>query len=243
MGSAKTNNKPSKSSSEITGPGPKIKHYAERADGEVLKEFSRCEISTTLPIVPNNEQYSADILGQRSVSTSPFDMDKVKASLEAHVLANGDSSEEEDETNQTSPQHESYQRTDILPTRVNEQLANHLLLFNSPVLDNMEDFLYSIELENESLRRDLAMRNQKTRKDARVDHSQPEQNRRESRITIPPDRCEQIMNRNPTKEQKYPTKTGGNPQETVASLADSIVENCIKDIAAELFRMDWKCVK
>ena len=231
---------------------PEMKHYTERCDGVAVLEFTRCEISPTSPIVVKNDECH-DLIGTRSVSTSPFDMDKVRAALHADVI---DTQNEHDEELTT--------RNNDKGTRSNDPLTNPLFLQPldrdriKSILDNFEDLLYTIELEEELLKRDIATRKQIAQPIIRdpdgeekegIPHFQIDQNntcqttRTEPRISISPERCIQILeyvNRSKhvqNKQHKLIAKNGDMKYHEIAeALADSLVESCIDDIAQELHK-------
>ena len=249
---------------------PEIKHYTERCDGEAVLEFTRCEISPTSPIVVKNDECH-DLIGTRSVSTSPFDMDKVRAALQAD--ANDTQNEHDDELHLTNDTHNKHlhesENTASLHSRNNDRekrsngpLTNPLLLppldrerFKS-ILDNFEDLLYTIELEEELLKRDIASRKLIAQQSNSVypdleetegtSHSQIDQNdicqtRTEPRISIPPERCNEIIEyvnrakQNKDKQHKLIEKNGDMKYHEIAeALAESILDSCITYIAREL---------
>ena len=248
---------------------PEIKHYTERCDGEAVLEFTRCEISPTSPIVAKNDECH-DLIGTRSVSTSPFDMDKVRAALQAD--ANDTQNEHDDELHLTNDTHNKHlhesENTASLHSRNNDRekrsngpLANPLLLPPldrdrvKSLLDNFEDLLYTIELEEELLKRDIASRKHIAQSNSvypdleeteGTSHSQIDQNdicqtRTEPRISIPPERCNEIIEyvnrakQNKDKQHKLIEKNGDMKYHEIAeALAESILDSCIADIAREL---------
>jgi len=221
--------------------------YTERANGEAVVEFTRSEILTS-PI--SNVAPDNDLIGTKEVSTSPFDLDKVNAALEADAAVN--------DVLQT-PTHESNSSLHTPQTNT-EQLMNPL--FSMPldkdkvkaVLENCADLLYTIELEEELLRRDIASRDHQnhqsstnsdcTDTERREERSeQHKQHRTEpQRIQVPPEKREQMISYinqcKSTKEQQQQVVTDLQYQEIAEILAEEILDECIADIAEQLYGHD-----
>jgi len=225
--------------------------YTERADGEAVVEFSRSEILTS-PI--SNMQPDNELIGRKEVSTSPFDLDKVNASLEADAAAN-------DPLHQTptaiseSSLHTPHQTS-------NEPLINPL--FSMPldkdkvkaVLENCADLLYTIELEEELLRRDIASRDHQNHQSSTNSDCTDTERREErseqqeylpirtepERIQVPLEKREQIISHiqqsKSTKDQQQQVVTDLQYQEIAELLAEEILDECIADIAEQLYGHD-----
>ena len=226
-------------------PGCKSTQYTERANGEAVVEFARTEILTS-PI--SNVQPDNELIGTKDVSTSPFDLDKVEASLEADAAAN-------DPLHQT-PTHESSSLHSPHQTST-EPLMNPL--FSIPldkdkmkaVLENCADLLYTIELEEELLRRDIASREHQThlssikdstdteRREDRHELHIPMRTESPQRIQLPPEKREQIMSYinqcKSTKDKQQQVITNLQYQEIAEILAEEILDECIADIADGLY--------
>ena len=181
----------------------------------------------------------------KDVSTSPFDLDKVNASLEADAAAN-------DPLRQT-PTHESSSSLLHTPHQTsNEQLTNPL--FSMPldkdkvkaVLENCADILYTIELEEELLRRDVASRDHQTHQSiTNSDCTERREERSEQhipirtepqRIQVPPEKREQIISY--INQCKHTSDQQQQYQEIAEILAKEILDECIADIAEELYGHD-----
>lgn len=198
-----------------------IRHYTERADGEIMLEFTRCEILPSddkmkaVPLSPviATDGKCHDLIGTRSIGVSPFDLTKVKAALDAH---------EEEETHSCVKPDESEQATLHVPSsRYNPNINNTVKENNrrslphsgaqtlpldenkvEEFLEAFEDLLYTMELEEELLRRDLA-RNQTSQQIPRISNKEDSEIKidreedyiddTEPRISIPKERAETIV--------------------------------------------------
>mmetsp|Transcript_37335 Transcript_37335/g.78214 ORF Transcript_37335/g.78214 Transcript_37335/m.78214 type:complete len:405 (-) Transcript_37335:624-1838(-) len=140
----------------------KTRHYTERADGEVVMEFTRCEISPSSPIVAGGEY--PDLIGTRSTGASPFDMAKVRAALDANAIddCGCDKEERNNPEIQRASLHEANQSNgnkEIRPSTSDDRQQLPQCPIPLPLdriraksmLDKFEDLLYTIELEEAML--------------------------------------------------------------------------------------------
>ena len=147
-----------------------LRGYTERSDGEVVKEFTRCEISPSSPVAHDKH---SDLIGTRSTGVSPFDPEKVRTALEAdaanssqHVDDNDEQPRHKTESNdskQSALQGPSLLKEDqALPRNIITKKKTPLITMPldqanvSAILDQCEDLLYTIELEEALLLRDIA---------------------------------------------------------------------------------------
>jgi len=226
--------------------GCKSTQYTERADG-------RSEILTS-PI--SNVQPDNELIGTKEVSTSPFDLDKVNASLEADAAANDPLQHTPSIVNENSL------RTPHQTS--NEPITNPL--FSLPldkdkvqtILENCADLLYTIELEEELLRRDIASRDHQnhqssTNSDCTDTERREERYKQHIPVRTEPQRIQEAgtepqriqvpsekhINRYKySKEQQQQVVTDLQYQEIAEILAEKILDECIADIAQELYGHD-----
>ena len=205
--------------------------------------FTRSEILTSpiSNVVPDN-----NLIGTKDVSTSPFDLDKVNAALDADD-ANDLLQQTPTTTDESSSSHIPHQTS-------NEPLMNPL--FSLPldkdkvktILENCADLLYTIELEEELLRRDIESRDHQThnsiinrdcteRREERSEQHIPIRTEHQ-RIQVPPEKREQIMSYinqcKSSKDQQQQVVTDLQYQEIAEILAEEILDECIADIAEKL---------
>ena len=106
-------------------------HFSERADGELVTSYSRCEIAPS-----RVSKYSDSNVRTCHIGVSPFDMNKVQQALDAAQ------SDEDDGNNE--------------PPIVNRHVAFSPL--NHANLDAFEELLYTVEVEEELAHRELVFK-------------------------------------------------------------------------------------
>ena len=126
---------------KIDKPSKSTRHYSERADGELVLEFQRCEITPSSHI--RLDATSPHIGGTQSVGVSPFDLAKVRATLKADTNqceVDLDVPEENDHVANTQA-HPTHQPIDETTAKA--------------MLDKFEELLYAMEFEEELVHRDI----------------------------------------------------------------------------------------
>jgi hypothetical protein len=170
-----------------------VRHFSERSDGDLMLNFSRCEIAPSMTAdAANASPFFAQTC---DTSTSPFDMIKLQAALEA-------AASDDDEICDTQCGEDDLYRALFQPDKND----------SSPPLDynathaNLEAFkelLYTVEIEEELLHRELAgkslLRQSETHSDAcsvRENSSVSDANDGDEAlpIMIPRERQEEIRN-------------------------------------------------
>jgi hypothetical protein len=138
------------------GKQSRIRQYTERSDGELVIEFGRCEIIPSSPMRPS-------LLASQSVSTSPFDLAKVRAALEAYAINHYEEGESHHDDNEMSQEedhrtalHESMGAAAsvpefIPPSRVVPVEKSELI----STVEKFEELLYTSLIEEELIRCDL----------------------------------------------------------------------------------------
>ncbi len=173
-------NSPTNAPGKLRGQRSQMRRYTERSDGVAVTEFSRCEIFPSSPEAAGTT--CLGLIKTHSIGTSPFEMAKVRAALQADVIDNHEKDELhpdnyheiiEDES-QRSPRRKfmgSVVDPDFIPSRVNkkcessvdEKRLHHGLLFvpldesstANSFLKKFEELLYTSEVEEELIHRDI----------------------------------------------------------------------------------------
>ena len=157
-----------KTNGNLRGQRSQMRCYTERSDGEAIAEFSRCEIFSSSPEAAGTT--CLNLVKTHSIGTSPFDMGKVRAALEADVIDN----HEDDELYPDNYHEHKFVGTmidqDFIPSRVNEKYessVNEKRPHHGPLfvpldetavnsfLWKFEELLYASELEEELIHRDI----------------------------------------------------------------------------------------
>jgi hypothetical protein len=225
------------------GKQSRIRQYTERSDGELVIEFGRCEIIPSSPMRPS-------LIASQSASTSPFDLAKVRAVLEAYTI---DHYEEEvsqhDNDNEMSKEedhrtalHESMGAAALVPEFIppSRVLPVDKSEMKSTV-EKFEELLYTSLIEEELIRCDLIKK-----RPGDVSHKSNltcEENEGELQMPIISSLRQDKINEYATERRKCAnplpfqllTKNGTlSFDEIVASLVESILEKVIEDIAGEV---------
>ena len=225
------------------GKQSRIRQYTERSDGELVIEFGRCEIIPSSPMRPS-------LITSQSASTSPFDLAKVRAALEAYAI---DHYEEEvsqhDNDNEMSKEedhrtalHESMGAAALVPEFIppSRVLPVDKSEMKSTV-EKFEELLYTSLIEEELIRCDLIKK-----RPGDVSHKSNltcEENEGELQMPIISSLRQDKINEYATERRKCAnplpfqllTKNGTlSFDEIVASLVESILEKVIEDIAGEV---------
>ena len=226
------------------GKQSRIRQYTERSDGELVIEFGRCEIIPSSPMRPSL------ITSQNVASTSPFDLAKVRAALEAYAI---DHYEEEvsKHDNDDEMSKEDDHRTAlhefmgtaasvpefIPPSRVLPVDKSEL----KSTVEKFEELLYTYLIEEELIRCDLIKK--PPGEGCYVPNLTCEENEDEIRIPIISSQRQDKINEYAAERRKCAnilpcqllTKNGNMSfDEIVESLVESILKKVIEDIAGEV---------
>lgn len=150
-----------------------IRHYSERSDGELVLNYSRCEI---LPCSNENNQdnhFQDSHLygGTQEASVSPFDLVKLKAALLEAAQSDLESDADEADHEVSFPINSPYTKG-VSPIDRKQANAN---------LKAFEDLLYTVEIEEEIAHRELKSKALVTRTGDSPDHSSPANSSRDSK--------------------------------------------------------------
>jgi hypothetical protein len=248
------NNSPTDAPGKLRGQRSQMRRYTERSDGEAVTEFSRCEIFPSSPEAAGTTCVS--LIKTHSIGTSPFDMAKVRAALEADVIDN----HEDDGLHPDNCHEHKFTGTMkdpyFIPSRVNEKYEpsvdekrpHHGPLFvpldksaANSFLEKFEELLYASELEEELIHRDI-VKNQLDG-DGCVTNIICEENEENClRSPIIATQRQDDINQYATRRCTYQklqrellTKNGELQYDAILStFVESILERIIEDIAGEL---------
>lgn len=210
-----------------------MRQYTERADGDEVEHFFRCEITPTsaLKKKPYSSKEDNDLVGTRSVGTSPFDMDRVREALEADARHGNDPETVDTPIGEELTEHNHRRDSILLPRNKSEAVA---------LLRKFEDLLYATELE-EAILADYISREERESYGNNAHQTSCERKIRRARPSIPQQRREEILEyanesdcrRN--EHYKMVTKNGHLQFHQIAEiLADEMLHSCLSDIAEEM---------
>lgn len=221
----------------------RIRQYTERSDGELVIEFGRCEVISSLPMRPS-------LITSQSASTSPFDLAKVRAALGAYPIDHYEEEESKnDNDNEMSKEedhrtalHESMGTAAsvpefIPPSRVLPMDKSEL----KSTVAKFEELLYTSLIEEELFRCDLIKK--RPGEGCYVPNLTCEENEDEIRIPILSSQRQDKINEYAAERHKCAnilpcqilTKNGNlSFDEIVESFVESILEKVIEDIAGEV---------
>lgn len=218
-----------------------IRQYTERSDGELVIEFGRCEIIPSSPM-------RASLITSQSASTSPFDLAKVQAALEAYAIDhyeeevsqhNNDNEMSKEEDHRTAL-HESMGTAAsvpelIPPSRVLSVDKSEL----KSTVEKFEELLYTYLIEEELIRCDLIKK--RTGEGCYVPNLTCEEIEDEIRIPIISSQRQDKINEYAAERRKCANilpcqllSKNVSFDEIVESLVESILEKVIEDIAGEV---------
>ena len=127
------------------------RHFSERADGELIVSFSRYEIA---PTNKDNGESSTFFSGTQNASVSPFDMIKLRSALKEDGGDDDERSVANDEC-----------RTPNYPHPPHEVKQSHMMhrfdsIDTNAKLEAFEELLYTVEIEEELIHRELVRKTQ-----------------------------------------------------------------------------------
>lgn len=219
-----------------------MRRYIERSNGEVVMEFSRCEVFPSSPVASSTCLNLAD---NQSIGLSPFDMAKVRAALEADAIDNHGEDESHHDNDVVDP--------DFIPSNVSGidgfgREEKHDRSFvplgksaTESILRQFEELLYTSDLEEELLRRNVFINRQDGDDCLSMVIISEENEGHRLQTPIPADKRDKIKEY-ATKRCEHntarfrPLTKNGELQydEIVETLAESILDSIIEDVAGEL---------
>ena len=128
-----------------------IRHFSERADGELTVTFSRYEIA---PTNRDNGESSTLFSGTQDACVSPFDMIKLRRALEDDE---GDDSEISVANDEYRTQNYSHSPREVKQSHTMPQFDAQDANAN---LEAFEELLYTVEIEEELVHRELVRKTQ-----------------------------------------------------------------------------------
>ena len=193
---------------------PEVRHFSERADGELVSNFSRYEITPTTPL----------IVSKRNASVSPFDMTRLQAVLNARDSEDDEIDYEEDHRVPSIILRRTFPR----PTSSHANIK-------------LEELIYTAHVEEKIARRELLSSRDESQSHI---FSVAEKLNKVTPVEIARDREEKIHDfawRSKTAASKQmrdiiKSDLDGRLQyhKIINNLADATLDHCLANIASEL---------
>ena len=208
---------------------PEVRHFSERADGELVSNFSRCEIT---PTTASKCNCSPLLVSKCNASVSPFDMTKLRAVLNAE-------GSEDDETYRGED-------GDILPIILSQKFPQFDCSLANVNLETFEELVYTAQIEEEVCREFLSSGHESQAHDFSAAYEkESESNKNEMpHVGIAREREEEICNfvwrskivASDQAKDIMKNDSDGSLQyhEIVNQLANLTLDECIANIASDL---------